>query len=69
MTRNQRILSLNNRTSVTGLIMNSDKSRLVASGLDKTISVWSIVRKNGVKFKLFSWFRMSSMRRSFLIRS
>lgn len=50
MTRNQRILSLNNRTSVTGMVMTCDKSKLVASGLDKTISVWSIIRKNGVIF-------------------
>ncbi len=48
MTRNQRILSLNNRTSVTSMVMSCDKSKLVASGLDKTISVWSIIRKNGV---------------------
>jgi WD40 repeat protein len=48
MSRNQRILSLNNRTSVTGMIMTCDKSKLVASGLDKSISVWNIMRKNGV---------------------
>lgn len=48
MTRNQRILSLNNRTSVTGMAMTCDKTKLVASGLDKSISIWNIIRKNGV---------------------
>ncbi len=47
--RNQIVLNLNNnKTSVTGMIINADKTRLLASGLDKTISVWVILRKNGV---------------------
>ena len=53
MVKNQRVLSLNNRSSVTGLVLSSDKSRLVAAGLDKSVSVWSIVRKNGVVAGLF----------------
>ena len=36
----------NNKTSVTSMIMTSDKMRLVSSGLDSSLSVWSIVRKN-----------------------
>lgn len=45
----QIVLSLqNNKTSVTGLVMNADKSRLISSGLDKSIIVWNIQRKKGV---------------------
>ena len=52
--RNQIVLNLNNnKTSVTGMIINADKTRLLASGLDKTISVWAILRKNGVVLVLF----------------
>jgi WD40 repeat protein len=36
----------NNKTSVTSMIMTSDKARLVSSGLDNSLSVWTIVRKN-----------------------
>lgn len=54
MQKNQIILSLNNnRTSVTGMIMNADRSKLITSGLDKTVSVWSIMRRNGVNVSLF----------------
>ena len=48
--RSQRILSLNNRSSVTGMVMTADRSRLVAAGLDKSVSVWTISRRNGVLF-------------------
>jgi WD40 repeat protein len=48
MVKNQITLSLNNnKTSVTGMVINADKTKLVTSGLDKSIAVWSIVRKNG----------------------
>lgn len=58
MQKNQIILSLNNnRTSVTGMIMNADRSKLITSGLDKTVSVWSILRRNGVKVSLFRLWR------------
>lgn len=54
MAKNQIVLTLNNnKSSVTGMIINADKSKLVTSGLDKTISIWSIIRKNGVKSILF----------------
>ena len=36
----------NNKTSVTSMIMTSDKAKLVSSGLDNSLSVWTIVRKN-----------------------
>jgi WD40 repeat protein len=36
----------NNRTSVTSMIMTADKSRLVSSGLDNSLSIWTIIRKN-----------------------
>ena len=39
----------NNKTSVTSMVMTSDKLRLVSSGLDSSLSVWTIVRKNDVK--------------------
>jgi hypothetical protein len=48
MNRNQKIISLNNRTSVTGMVMTSDRNRLVTAGLDKSVSVWSIRRNGGV---------------------
>ena len=52
MVKNQITLSLNNnKTSVTGMVINADKTKLVTSGLDKSIAVWSIVRKNGVFFE------------------
>lgn len=38
----------NNKTSVTSMVMTSDKLRLVSSGLDSSLSVWSIIRKNDV---------------------
>jgi hypothetical protein len=48
----------NNRTSVTSMVMTADKSRLVSSGLDNSLSIWNIVRKNDVifyiKFRLFN---------------
>lgn len=69
MTRNQRMLSLNNRTSVTGMVMTLDKSRLVASGLDKSVSVWAIVRKNGVLIGLLRSWRMWSVRGSYPTKS
>ncbi len=43
----------NNKTSVTSMIMTSDKSRLVSSGLDNSLSIWNIVRKNDVISCLF----------------
>ena len=48
MARNQKLSTLSNRASVTGMIMTSDRSKLVTAGLDKSVSVWSIMRKNGV---------------------
>jgi hypothetical protein len=30
--------------------MTNDKLRLVSSGLDNSLSVWSIIRKNDVKY-------------------
>lgn len=48
MVKNQIVLSINNnKTSVTGLIINADKTKLISSGLDKSIAIWSIVRRNG----------------------
>lgn len=51
MAKNQKIIVLNNRASVTGMVMTSDRSRLVSSGLDKSITIWTIIRKNGVHIK------------------
>ena len=48
MARSQKLLSLSNRASVTVMGMTTDRSRLVAAGLDKSVSVWVINRKNGV---------------------
>lgn len=42
----------NNKTSVTSMVMTNDKLRLVSSGLDNSLSVWSIIRKNEVKYFL-----------------
>lgn len=59
MAKNQIILSLNNnKTSVTGMILNADKSKLVTSGLDKTMSVWSIIRRSGVLIYLYRQYKM-----------
>lgn len=30
------------------MVMTSDKQRLVSSGLDSSLSVWTIIRKNEV---------------------
>ena len=38
----------NNGTSVTSMIMTCNKSRLVSSGLDNSLSIWSITRKNNI---------------------
>jgi len=49
MVKNQIVMSLNNnKTSVTGMVMTVDKSRLVTSGLDKSVTVWNIFRNKGV---------------------
>ena len=46
-TKGKIVTSLNNnRTSVTSMIMTADKSRLVSSGLDNSLSIWAILRKN-----------------------
>jgi len=51
MVKNQITLSLNNnKTSVTGMVINADKTKLITSGLDKSIAIWSIIRKSGVIF-------------------
>lgn len=48
-TKGKLITSLNNnKTSVTSMIMSSDKSRLISAGLDNSLSIWSILRKNHV---------------------
>lgn len=58
MVKNQIVLTLNNnKSSVTGMIINADKTRLITSGLDKTVSVWSIIRRNGVCLLLFRLLR------------
>jgi WD40 repeat protein len=38
----------NNKASVSSLIMSYDKTRLIASGLDNSLSVWNIHRKNDI---------------------
>lgn len=54
MAKNQVVLTLNNnKSSVTGMIINADKTKLITSGLDKTVSIWSILRRNGVFLLLF----------------
>jgi WD40 repeat protein len=44
----------NNKTSVTSMVMTSDRQRLVSSGLDSSLSVWTIVRKNEVINLIYS---------------
>ena len=62
--KNQIVFTLNNnKSSVTGMIINADKTRLITSGLDKTVSVWSIIRKNGVNFNLFRSSKKSLMKK------
>ena len=63
VSRSQKIVSLNNRTSVTGMVMTSDRSRLVTAGLDKSVSVWSIRRNGGVLLMLLRWWRKWWLRR------
>ena len=53
MSRNQKLTTLGNKASVTGMVMTSDKLRLVTAGLDKSVSIWSIIRKNGVYISLY----------------
>lgn len=49
--KNQIVLTLsNNRSSVTGMVMTIDKSKLVTSGLDKSLTVWGITRRNNVRY-------------------
>lgn len=43
----------NNKTSVTSMVMTSDKSRLISAGLDNSLSIWTIQRKNDVISNLF----------------
>ena len=63
VSRSQKIVSLNNRTSVTRMVMTSDRSRLVTAGLDKSVSVWSIRRNGGVLLMLLRWWRKWWLRR------
>lgn len=66
MVKNQITISLNNsRTSVTGMIMNVEKNKMITSGLDKTVSVWSVFRRNGVIILLFRMLRKLSMTKLF----
>lgn len=55
MSRNQVVQTLNNhKTSVSSMVISVDKSRIISSGLDKSVTVWSIVRNNsGVLFYLY----------------
>ena len=46
--KNQKLQTSSNRASVTGMVMTTDRSRLVTAGLDKSVSVWIINRRNGV---------------------
>jgi WD40 repeat protein len=39
-----------NKTSVTRMLMNADKLRLITSGLDCGLTVWKINRRNNVNF-------------------
>jgi len=57
MVNNQIVVTLNNnRTSVTGMTMSIDKAKLVTSGLDNSLTVWNIIRKNNViKYLFRSW--------------
>lgn len=48
MSRSQKLQTVSNKASVTGMVLTSDKQRLVTSGLDKSVTVYSIIRKNGV---------------------
>lgn len=47
--KGQMVFTLsNNKTSVTGIVMTADKSRLATSGLDNGLTIWRINRKNNV---------------------
>jgi WD40 repeat protein len=38
----------NNKSSVTGIIINGNRTKLLSCGLDNTLYVWNIIRKNDV---------------------
>ena len=63
MNRNQKLQVLSNRASVTGMVMSTDRSRLITAGLDKSVAIWLINRRNGVIFYLFSLFKELSMKK------
>lgn len=68
--KNQIVLSLNNnKSSVTGMVINADKTKLITSGLDKTLSVWAIMRRNGVSIHLCRSSRKSSAKKSYMLRT
>ena len=48
MMKSQKLQTSSNRASVTGMVMTTDRSRLVTAGLDKSVCVWIINRRNGV---------------------
>jgi WD40 repeat protein len=39
----------NNKSSVTGIILNSSRNKMISCGLDNCLYVWSIVRRQDVK--------------------
>ena len=69
LSKNQKVVNLNNRTSVTAMVLSADQNRLVTAGLDKTLSVWVLSRKNGVIIQLFRTYRMSFRKEQYLTKN
>lgn len=46
--RGQVISSYSNKSAVTSIVLTSDKRKLVSSGLDESLTVWTIVQKSNV---------------------
>ena len=69
LSKNQKVVNLNNRTSVTAMVLSADQNRLVTAGLDKTLSVWVLSRKNGVFIQLFRTYRMSFPNEQYLTKN
>jgi WD40 repeat protein len=42
----------NNKASVTGIILNSSRNKMISCGLDNCLYVWNITRRQDVNNKL-----------------
>jgi WD40 repeat protein len=46
--RGQVISSFNNKSGVTSIVLTYDRKKLVSSGLDNSLQVWTITQKSTV---------------------